>query len=246
MRMLFFIYRDRKEELLQWPLKQFYAIDLFSYLRAPPKKQAGPGEFIVLTNIRGERQVWRREQVQRYKPVIVIGVDDERNLFRFRTFYRMYHEYSWKPGGAAAPLTLTLGAFIYFLEQPPRELAAQSWHFGLTEGSFQQFNEDPLKPVRDVPKDVEEALTFRNGCIYCHTFRGVGARSHHIHALTGKPQGGFALPLESYPQEVWRNFVFNQVEVAKKMGASPNVVQEGARKPLFDLVNRTRRAQSAK
>ena len=121
--------------------------------------------------------------------MIVIGVDDEKNLFRFSTFYRMFHEYSWKSGAQPPPLTMTLGAFISFLEPPPRGLGAQSWHFGLRENSFRRVQGDPLKAIRDVPSDVEEALTFRNGCVYCHSFRGTGARSHHVHALTGKPQG---------------------------------------------------------
>jgi len=238
--MLLFIYRNRQEELLAWPLKQFYAIDLFSYLDTLSKSAAGSGDYIVLTNVRGERQVWRRGQIERYQPAIVIGVDDEKNLFRFSSFYRMFHEYSWKPGPPTAPLAMTLGGFIYFLKQPPRELAAQSWHFGLTENSFRRFKADPLKAIRDVPKDVEEALTFRNGCVYCHSFRGVGASSHHVHALTGKPQGGFALPLESYPPEVWKTFMFDQEAVARKMGAMPNSVSDAARRPLFDLVNRSR------
>lgn len=240
LRMLSFIYRDRKEELQEWPLRRFYAMELFAFLNALPKEQAGDGDYVVLTNIRGERQVWHRKQIEAYKPVIVVGIDDEKNLFRFATFYRMYHEYSWKPGAQPPPLAMTLGAFIYFLEAPPRELAAQSWHYGLTENSFRRVKEDPLKAIRDVPKDVEDALTFRNGCVYCHSFRGVGSRSHHVEALTGKPQGGFALPLESYPPEVWKTFMFDQEAVAKKMGATPNRVQESARQALFDLVNGAR------
>ena len=237
---LSFIYRDRKEELQEWPLKQFYAMDLFAFLDALPREKAGEGDYIVLTNVRGERQVWHRRQIEAYKPVVVVGIDDEKNLFRLSTFYRMYHEYSWKPGAAPPPLTMTLGAFVHFLAAPPRELAAQSWHFGLTEESFRRVQTDPLTAVRDVPKDVEEALTFRNGCVFCHSFRGAGSRSHHVHALTGKPQGGLALALEDYPPEVWRNFMFNQVEVANKMGATPNIVQESARQALFELVNKAR------
>jgi len=238
-----FIFRDRKEELLQLPLRRFYAIDLFSYLDALPKEQAGSGDFIALTNIHGERQVWRRDRIERYQPVIVIGIDDEKNLFRWSVFYRMHREYSWKPGAAPPPLAMPLGAFIYFLKEPPPELAAQSWHFGLTADGFRRLPNDPLKAIRDVPKDVEEALTFRNGCVYCHAFRGAGARSHHVHALTGAAQDGFALSLEDYPPEVWREFMFNQVEVAKKMGATPNLVRESARQALFDLVNQSRAAR---
>src|SRR5581483_11551590 len=117
----------------------------------------------------------------------------------------------------------------------------QSWHFGLSADSFRRYPSDPLKAIRDVPREVEEALTFRNGCVYCHEFRGAG--SHHVHALTGAAQGGFALPLEDYPPEVWREFLFDQVEVAKKMGAMPNLVSGNARQALFDLVNRSRAAR---
>jgi hypothetical protein len=125
-------------------------------------------------------------------------------------------------------------------------LAEQSWHFGLTENSFRRLRQDPLQPIRDLPEEVQEALTFRNGCIYCHSFRGIGARSHHVHALTGKPQGGFALPLTDYPSEVWKNFVFNQIAVAKKMGATPNIVRGSAQQALFDLVNRERQSSLTK
>jgi arylformamidase len=246
MKMLEFIYRDRKEELQEWPLKQFHALDLFAFLNGRPKAQVGEGDYIVLTNVRGERQVWHRAEIERYKPVIVVGLDDERNLFRFSTFYRMLREYSWKSGAPPPPLTMTLGAFIYFLEPPPRELSAQSWHFGLTENSFRRIKDDPLQAIRDLPQDVHEAMTIRNGCLYCHSYGRVGARSHHVHALTGKPQGGFALALEEYPAEVWKNFMFNQVEVAKKMGATPNVVRESARQTLYELVNSARQRSALK
>lgn len=34
--------------------------------------------------------------------------------------------------------------------------------------------------------------------------------------------------------------MFDQETVAKKMGATPNLVADGARQPLFELVNRSR------
>ncbi|MGH7833405.1 MAG: alpha/beta hydrolase [Candidatus Binatia bacterium] len=237
---LLFVFQSRREELLEWPLKQYHAIDLFSYLDALPKEEAGQGDFLVITNVRGERQIWSRQQIEPYRPVIVVGIDDERNLFRFSVFYRMLRQYSWKEGEATPMLALTLGGFIHFLKDPPRELQPQSWHYGLTENSFRRVKEDPLKAIRDVPKDVHEALTFRNGCVYCHNFRSAGARSHHVLARTGEPHGGFALPLESYPPEVWKTFMFDQEKVAKKMGATPNIVAEGARETLYDLVNEER------
>ncbi len=240
--MLRFIYRSREAELGAWPLKEFHAVDLFAYLDALPEQQVGKGDFIALTNIRGERQIWHREQIEKYKPVIVIGVDDEQNLFRFRTFYQMRHEYSWRAGAPPPLSTLTLGGFIYFLEAPPRELMAQSWHFGLTADSFRRFHEDPLGAFRGLSTDVRQALTFRNGCLFCHSLGGIGSRSHHVHALTGLPQGGFALALEKYPPQVWKKFMFDQEAVAKKMGATPNIVHQSARQDLFDLVSQARRA----
>jgi hypothetical protein len=49
-----------------------------------------------------------------------------------------------------------------------------------------------------------------------------GAKSWAAH-------GGEAMALESYPAEVWRRFIFDQVHVAKKIGAPPNVVSEEGR-----------------
>lgn len=239
------IYGERKDELREWPLKQYHAIDLFSYLNALPKAQAGEGDFVTMTNLRNERQVWHRKEIEAYRPVVVVGIDDERNLFRFSTFYHMLEEYSWKPSGRTPLLTMTVGGFIYFQNEPPRHLQAQSWHFGLAADSFRRTSEDPLRAIKDVPREVYDALTYRNGCVYCHSFRGVGSRSHHVQALTSQPKGGFALPLESYPPEVWRRFVFEQEAVAKKMGAFPNLVAESARGVLFELVNQSRLGKAA-
>jgi len=76
--------------------------------------------------------------------------------------------------------------------------------------------------------------------VYCHTFRGAGSQSHHVTIPHGSPHGGLALPLESYPPEVWKAFIFNQHEAAAKIGASPNIVDEKARQGLYDLVAESR------
>jgi acetyl esterase/lipase len=246
LRMLRFVYRNRTEELSQWPLKQFHAIGLLAYLDARGREQVGEGDYLVLSNVRGEKQVWHRNEIESYEPVIVVGLDDERNLFRLSTFYLMHREYSWKAGPPTPLLALTTGAFIHFLKEPPRELQAQSWHYGLTESGFRRMKDDPLKAIRDLPKEVQEALTYRNGCVYCHEFRGAGARSHHVQGLTGKVHGGFALPLESYPAEVWKAFIFDQERVAREMGAVPNTLQEKVKTVLFELVNQSRAARGAK
>jgi len=45
------------------------------------------------------------------------------------------------------------------------------------------------------------------------------------------------LPLESYPPDVWKTFIFDQETVTSKMGATPNGVRDEARPVLFELVN---------
>lgn len=79
-------------------MKQFHAIDFFALLNALPREQVGEGAYIILTNVRGERQVWQRKQIEAYKPVIVIGIDDGRTFSGSAHFYRMFCEYSRKSG----------------------------------------------------------------------------------------------------------------------------------------------------
>jgi arylformamidase len=233
-------YGPMRHELLEWPLEKYHAIGLFSYLDALPERQVGRGDYLVITNVRGEKQFWSRKQIQKYQPVIVVGIDDERNLFRFTVFFRMMREYSWEEGPEPPVIVRPVGAFVYFLKEPPPELQPRSWHSGLTADSFRLVENNPLAPISKVPKPVYATLTYRNGCIYCHRFRTVGARSHHNRATTGAAAGGFALALEEYPPEVWKAFIFNQHEVARKMGATPNVVERDARQALYDLVVQSR------
>ena len=239
-RRISFAFGKRKEELAEWALRKFHAIDLFAFLAARPTTAVGAGKFIVLKNIRGEQQVWHEDEITPFMPVIVVGIDGQRDLFRVTTFYNMHRQYSWKPGRRSPLLALSAGAFVHFLKPPPRALAPQSWHFGFTLDSFTRVNDDPLKRFRSLGKDLLATLTYRNGCVFCHRFQGVGARSHHVHALSAQPYGGFALPLEQYPAKVWEDFVFNQEKVARKMGANPNVVLDSVRQQLFEMVRRSR------
>jgi len=239
-RHLISIYEDVRYELREWPLERFYAIDLFDYLDSLPPERVGQGDYLVTTNVRDEKQFWKRGDIAPYKPVIVVGIDDEKNLFRFGVFYRALREYSWKPGPQPPMMARPVGAFLYFLEEPPAQLAPRAGHYALTVDGFKLVAEDPLAPLADLPKPVYETLTFRNGCVYCHGFRAMAARSHHSVAATGAARGGFALPLESYPAQVWKAFMFDQMNVAKKIGASPNVVDADAREALYKLVAEAR------
>jgi len=240
------VYSVIEYELKEWRLKYYSAVDLFAYLDAMPAAKLGHGDYLITSNIRNEKQFWKREQIEAYKPVIVVGLDDEKNLFKLGVFYRALLEYSWKPGPQPPMMARPLGAFIHFLKPPPPELALQAAQFGLTEDSFHWAMSDPLAGLKDLPKNLYEVVTARNGCIYCHSLHGLGSRSHHIVAATGTAYGGEAIPLESYPPEVWRNFIFDQPSVAKKIGASPNVVAPEMRQSLFDLVNQSRKSTEKK
>jgi acetyl esterase/lipase len=242
---LVLLYSGMKYELLEWPLETYHAIDLFAYLDSLPPEKTGRGNYLTVTNFRNEKLFFDRRQIESYKPVIVVGLDDERNLFRLGVFYQALREYSWKDGARPPMMARPLGAFIHFLEEPPPELIRQAPYYGLTENSFQLVEDDPLASLKDLPKEVYDAVTVRNGCVYCHSVRGVGPQSHHVTAANNKPHGGLALPLESYPENAWKEFMFNQEAVAKKIGASPNIVGEEARQALYDFVVESRKKQKA-
>jgi acetyl esterase/lipase len=240
------LYGSMRYELLEWSLDTYYAIDLFAYLDSLPAEKIGRGDYLVITNLRNEKLFWDRREIAPYKPVIVVGLDDEKNLFRLGVFYRANREYSWKDGRRPPLMARPLGGFIHFLEAPPPELTRQPPYYGLTEDSFRLMKENPIAFLKDVPKAVYDALTVRNGCVYCHTFRGIGSQSYHVAASDSRRHGGLALPLESYPENVWKAFMFDQENVAKKIGASPNSVDEQARQALYDLVAKSRRNQKAR
>jgi len=240
------VYGEVAYELKEWRLKNYHAIELSEYLKSLPATKVGQGDYLITTNIRNEKQFWQRAQIEAYKPVIVVGLDDEKNLFKLGVFYRALLEYSWSPGPPPPMMTRPLGAFIHFLKPPPPEVALQAAQFGLTENSFHLAGTDPLAAIKDLPKNLYEVVTVRNGCVYCHGLRGLGSRSHHIVAATGTAYGGEAISLESYPPEVWRNFVFDQLAAAKRIGASPNVVAPEMRQSLFDLVNQSRKSGEKK
>jgi hypothetical protein len=240
------VYDQLRYELLAWPLQKYHAIDLFDFLRALPADKAGRGDYLVTTNIRNEKQYWRRDQIEPFKPVIVVGLDDEKNLFRLAVMYRALREYSWKSGEQPPMMARPLGGFIHFLKPPPAQFAMQAAQFGLTVDSFRWQADDPLAALAGLPKPLYETITVQNGCVYCHQLRGIGSRSHHRAAVSGAAHGGEALALEDYPADVWRNFIFDQVNVAKKIGASPNVVPEQSRQALYELVNHARQERGAK
>lgn len=227
-------------DLKSYPLERFHAIDLVRYLRAQPREKIGSGDYLVLTNVRQEKVFWRLSEIERYQPVIVVGLDDERNLFRLSTFYHNRRAYSWTDETTALSVK-SLGAFIYFLKEPPEHFNAPTTAtYSLTGESFRLMEHDPLAAMKDLPEDVRSVLYHRNACLSCHSFRGTDVRAGHLRALDAKPQGGFALPLESYPPEVWRQFMFEHPKSAAAIGVRSNEVAQPAAGQLFDIVVKER------
>ena len=231
------VYGEMMRDLEPWPLATYDAIDLADHLRAHP--ELGSGEWIAMTNARGEKVVLRRSDVDRQKPVIVVGVDDDRNMFRLFVTYNVHRAYSWKPETEPRPLMVRhVGGFLY---QPRPEADAKTalLHVttladtALTASSFRVTHEDPLAIVRPVPKLLGAALTNEQGCLQCHTLHGDGARAHHLRASDGKVAEAHGLPLEEYPRDVLRRFLFEQEAVAKSFGVSPLIVSDAVANQLL-------------
>ena len=140
-----------------------------------------------------------------------------------------------------------LGAFLYFRTPPPEDLRNKTFAaFGLDAASFHWVRNDPLAPLRSLTGGLREALIGEQGCLSCHTFRGVGARAHHALALDGKPYGAFGLPLEEYPSDVLRRFLFEQDAVARGFGVKPLRVEKTAAGQLFDMVSHEKNKKNEK
>jgi hypothetical protein len=231
-------------ELSPLPGKTYQAIDLLDYLARRPESEIGKGHWLVVSNIRGETQYFAREALEKTRPVIVVGLDDEDNLYRVFTFYRLKRAYSWIPGEEPMPMMIRpLGAFLHFRTSPSQDLGGDLRNatyapFGLDPTSFHWVDKDPLAPVRSITGGLREAMIGTQGCLKCHAFRGSGARAHHTLADSGKPYGAFALALEEYPTDVLGRFLFEQDRVARSFGVLPLPVEPSVARELFDMVQR--------
>jgi hypothetical protein len=185
--------------------------------------------------------VLRRDVINQERPVIVIGLDDERNLFRLLVTYNVYRTYTFRPETEPrALLARPVGGFLHFPrsgDTAPRVVTFAD--FALTPSSFRVVDEDPLAAVRALPKPLLRTLTSEQGCLQCHSLRGTGARSHHLRAIDGKATGGDALPFEEYPHDALRRFLFEQDEVAQIFGVAPIRVDETAATLLIDQAARS-------
>jgi len=219
----------------------YHAIDLIAFVLQRSQQRGEGGDFVTVTNVRGEQMVWKLSELRPYGPRIVIGLDDERELFRLTDTYHTLRRYTWKD---AEPriwvLARPLGAFVHFASEPPARLEPKLFaRFGLLPESLSRSESDPLAPLRTLPEPARSLVIDELRCTSCHQLRGVGARAAHLRATDGQKVGGFALPLEEYPPAVWRRYCFEQARVAAEIGAS--VVALGDRAQLlFDLVEAER------
>src|SRR5439155_14940685 len=117
------------------------AIDLDAWLKAHP--ELGTGDFVVTENARGEQVVFSRSAIAQKKPEIVIGIDDETNLFRMFVTYNVYRTYSWKPETTKLSLLVRhVGGFIHLPDGD--SLSTTGVDFALTPASFRVVSADPL------------------------------------------------------------------------------------------------------
>jgi hypothetical protein len=185
--------------------------------------------------------VWRRDEIEPLSPVVVIGLDGERQLFQLADVYHTDRRYTWKDDSPERwVLARPLGAFVHFLEEPPESVDPKLFgRFALRADGFSVSTSDPLAPLRDLPDAEERILSETLRCVSCHRFRGVGGEAGHLRARDGERVGGFALALEDYPPKVWRRYCFEQEDVAAEIGATPVALGADAT-TLFQLVERER------
>jgi acetyl esterase/lipase len=214
---------------------RFDAIPLEAWLDA---EGLAPGRWLLVTNARGEQAVLDLPALRPYQPVLVIGVDGEREPFRIIDLYQTLRRYSWsQPEPERWLLARPLGAFVHFRKPPPPELVPGVFGlFALTPESFARGDTDPWAPLRELPDALRELVVDRKACVSCHQFRGVGGRAGHLRARDAALVPGFGLPLEDYPPEVWRRYVFEQLEVAAEIGASAVVLAPDEQRLLYDAV----------
>jgi acetyl esterase/lipase len=226
--------------------RRYHALDLFDWLAALGPERAGAGDFLTLTGARGEQAVFRVSEIRGLAPRVVIGIDDERNLFRVVDLYHTLREYSWR-GEPSRFLSMArpLGAFLLFPAEEPKSLGSRVFgRYALTPESFRLSDTDPWAGIRDLEGDLRSALTVDFGCVACHQLRGAGSRAGHLRARDAVMVGGFGLALEEYPAEVWRRYVFEQKQVAAEIGAVPVPLEGEIAQRLYDLVVRERETRA--
>ncbi len=232
MQTLRFFYRQDPYLLSQYPLESYLSFDVLK-LAARTQTHNSHGPYLQAKTHFGSELVVDLSRYARYEPTIVVGIDDERNLFRVPVFYKTRRQYSWRDAEPTQWSARPLGAFLHFRKPVPlAERIPLIKRSALVADSIQIVAEDPWTKLEGLPAAIRP--TVRNNCIYCHQTLGIGGYAGHLNAKTAKLQGGFALTLEDYPVEVMRAFLFEQEAVAKKIGVQPNPVRDGSAEPLYE------------
>ena len=198
----------------------------------------GPGDYryLLFKNRKGRLFVLDLAIYKKYKPNIVIAVDNIKNTHSLAHFYRTNQSYSWKNENSERVLFVdALGPFLYFNEDVPVKFQLPLWQYTqILFESLELSENNPLEGLEISDRDVSNLI--HGNCISCHKVFGFGGEAHHINALTLVKEPGFALPLENYDKKVMQNFLFNQTEVAAQIGVNPNPVPKDVALKLLDYL----------
>ena len=231
-RILAAFFHHEPYQLKQWPLNSYQGFDLLTYRSLLPEEEQG--RYVTFTNRKGHRFFLDLDRYGRYQPEIVIGIDDERNLYQMSTFYKTKQFYSWEPGGPEQDTLYvqSLGAFIHFRKPLPQQYELPYLQYSTIKFDSIAFsNIDPYAGIKNLTHAAFRVLT--QNCIPCHSIDGVGGAAYHMDSQTGEPQPGFARPLRTYSKEIYQNFFFNQTATAALIGVNPNYVERSVAEELL-------------
>jgi len=217
----------------QWPLNTYHSFNLIAYRNSLPLEKQG--RYVSFSNRKGHKFYLDLNKYGEFGPEFVIGIDNEKNLYRMTSFYKTKRYYSWEEGGPSKDMiySQSLGAFIHFQKSLPieEELPYLQYSSILFE-TIEFTDNNPYVNINGLSDDAFKVVTLN--CVPCHSVGGVGGAAHHLDFRTVEPQPGFAKPLLTYSHEVLDNFFFNQTETAKLIGVNPNYVEPTIGKELIE------------
>lgn len=231
-----YFFRKRLHELKQWKFDNYLAFDLLKF-----RDRTAPGtRYLTLANRRGQQYFLDLEQYAAYEPIIIVGVDDEPNMYRFVWFYRTNKMNTWEDDVQEISAR-TLGPVLHFRKPVPDDLNIPLLlRSALSLDGIAFSHENPLAELKAYSHTIQRIITHENKCVYCHPIGTKTARAYHLDALTAKPQGGYGLPLSEYPDHVMRAFLFDQENVAKTIGMIANPLPEDVVDEFYEWVRSTR------
>ncbi|MCZ6644163.1 MAG: hypothetical protein O7F71_21520, partial [Gammaproteobacteria bacterium] len=219
-----YFFRNQLHELKQWKFDNYLAFDLLKFR----DRTAPDARYLTLANRRGQQYYLDLDRYAAYEPVIIVGVDDEPNMYRFVWFYRTHKMYTWEEDVPEISAR-SLGPVLHFRKRVPDDLTIPLLlRSALSLDGITFSHDNPLAEIAAYSDTIRKVITSENKCVYCHPIGTKTARAYHLNALSGKPQGGYGLPLSEYPDHVMRAFLFDQKKVADTIGMIPNPLHEDA------------------